>query len=161
MSPPTIPNTMRQFNFVLEAEEHKMLTELAETGEVSASEWLRQAIRQAHATSGLETMPQKIERRVRDVEQAHADFLERCTKAAERTGRVPVAAVLIQRLQDLKKMAHVEKQDGIEHFAQQYINALSREAPSLEKAEKTFKGAFNELWSVADGWLDLEKAKKK
>jgi len=46
---PTTDAKPKQFAFIMSTEEHEMLQELAEADGRSASGWLRQAIRVAHA----------------------------------------------------------------------------------------------------------------
>src|ERR1700722_4027384 len=73
---PVTSSKDRQFAFILSAEEHQMLTQLADAGEVSAAEWLRSAIRSARSKGELEPLAQKIQRMGEAVEDEPVGFME-------------------------------------------------------------------------------------
>jgi hypothetical protein len=162
--PPIAPNNTRQLSFIIEADEHRMLTELAETNEVSASEWLRKAIREAHQAGGLENLPQRIKRTWDALELEHVDYIRRCKLAYERQAPRPPAKALERRIEETLELIEdrAERKSDMRNCLLAYRSAVGRTLPGVnppERLEKELQEKYNELWFCIDEWLDDTRAK--
>jgi hypothetical protein len=153
----------RQFAFVLRAEEHEMLTKLADAAEVSAAEWLRETIRTAFQDGPLETLAQRISR-VRDsfvVE--HSGLVERMHLRMSKRLPPPDYPVLKHRLNDLRDLAKRTGAGGasLDAYVTKYEGALYRAVTRREEpacAEKELQEAFDNVWLLLDDWKERSRA---
>jgi hypothetical protein len=153
----------RQFALLLEADEHRMLTELAERSELSASEWLRKTIRGAHEAGGLENVPQRIKRTWDALELEHVDYLRRCKLAYERQAPRPPAKALERRIGEMSLLIEkkAERKSDMKSCLAAYQSAVARTLPGVnppERLEKELQEKYNELWFCVDEWLDNTRA---
>jgi hypothetical protein len=153
----------RQLALILDADEHAMLTELAERSELSASEWLRKSIRDAHQAGGLENLPQRIKRTWDALEVEHGDYMRRCKLAYERQSPRPPAKALERRIEDMLALVetHAERKSDMQSCLLAYRSAAARTLPGVnppERLAKELQEKFSELWFSVDEWLDNARA---
>ena len=163
MRPPAPPSSARQVVLVLEPDEHRMLAVLAERNELSAGEWLRQAIREAHRIGGLESLSQRIERTWEALELEHGDYMRRCKLAYERQAPRPPAKALERRIEDMLGLVEslAEKKSDMRSCLSAYRSAVARTLPGVnppERLAKELQEKFAELWFSVDEWLDDARA---
>ncbi|HZU84715.1 MAG TPA: hypothetical protein VE987_17415 [Polyangiaceae bacterium] len=161
--PPTSANKARQFAFVLDDDEHRMLTELSDRSELSAAEWLRKSIRDAYEAGGLESLPHQIKRAWDSLELEHVDYIRRCKLAQERHAPRPTAAALERRIEQMAELieARAERKSDVKGCLKSYRSAIARALPgvgSVEKIERELEEKFHELWVCVDEWLDKARA---
>ena len=155
--------TIRQVPLSLDAGEHRMLTELAEKGELSPAEWLRQAIREAYEAGGLERLPQRIKRTWDALELEHGDYMRRCKLAYERQAPRPPANALERRIDGMLELVEsmAEKKSDMKSCLSAYRSAVARTLPGVnppDKLTKELQEKFSELWFSVDEWLDNVRA---
>jgi hypothetical protein len=157
-------NTVREFSFLLDSEERRMLSELAEASVQSASEWLRGSIREAHRAGGLENLAQRIKRTWDAVELEHSDYLRRCRLAHERQAPRPPAKALERRIEEMLQLIEKkgERKSDMKSCLVSYRSAVARSLPGVnppERLAKELQEKYNELWFCVDEWLDSARAK--
>jgi hypothetical protein len=162
----------RQFAFILSGEEHQMLTALADAGEVSAAEWLREAIRTAHSKGDLESMAQKVQRMGRAVETEHAGFMERWRRvtAVEGSNVLPSRRTLKGWLADLNKLNDTRDGKGwrpMRTAIEKYEALLERASNETDYVEilkyqnDLETKVFRHLQFLIDEWLDEARAEER
>jgi hypothetical protein len=160
---PESPSSGRQVVVFLDADEHRMLTELAADNELSTAEWLRHAIRQAHRAGGLESLPQRIKRTWDALELEHGDYIRRCKLAYERQAPRPPAKALERRIDEMLELveSRAEKKSDMKSCLSAYRSAVARTLPGVnppERLAKELQEKFSELWFSVDEWLDNARA---
>jgi hypothetical protein len=153
----------RQVALLLEADDHRMLTELAERSELSPSEWLRETVRGAYEAGGLENVPQRIKRTWDALELEHVDYLRRCKLAYERQAPRPPAKALERRIEEMSLLIEkkAERKSDMKSCLLAYRSAVARTLPGVnppERLEKELQEKYNELWFCVDEWLDNARA---
>jgi hypothetical protein len=161
--PPDASKGTRQFALLLDADEHRMLTDLAERSELSASDWVRKTIRRAHEAGGLENLPQRIKRTWDALELEHLDYIRRCKLAHERQAPRPPAKALERRIEDMWLLidGSAERKSDMRSCLLAYRSAVARTLPGVnppERLEKELQEKYNELWFCIDEWLDNTRA---
>jgi hypothetical protein len=154
----------RQLALILDDDEHAMLIELAERDALSASEWLRKSIREAHQAGGLEKLPQRIRRTWDALEVEHGDYMRRCQLAYERQSPRPPAKALERRIEDMLELveSQAERKSDMRSCILAYRSAVGRTLPGVNPPERLIKELqekFSELWFSVDEWLDHARAR--
>lgn len=164
LSPPAPSSSAtRRLEVFLDADEQRMLTELAEKNDLTSAEWLRQAIREAHRVGGLETLAQRIRRVWEALELEHGDYMRRCKLAYERQAPRPPAKALERRIAEMLELVErvVERKSDVRVCLAAYRSAVARSLPGVnppERLAKELQEKFSELWVSVDEWLDNARA---
>jgi hypothetical protein len=152
----------RQFAFVLTAEEHDMLTKLADVGEVSASEWLRGQIRAEFGKGLLATLSQRISRTRDAFAQEHREYLRRVGERASMGLRAPEHLVLNQRVEELRALVKAQGSSALnfDRYAGKYEAAVHRATRQGHEPadEKELQAAFDMVWMLLDDWKERSRA---
>ena len=163
LRPPPPSSATRRLDVILDADEHRMLAELAEQDELTAGEWVPHAIREAHRVGGLESLAQRIRRIWDALELEHRDYMQRCKLAYERQAPRPPAKALERRIEEMLELVErvVEKKSDVRGCLSAYRSAVARSLPGVnppERLAKELQEKFSELWVSVDEWLDNARA---
>lgn len=139
-----------------------MLTQVADDDEVSASEWLREAIRESYQKRGLERLPQQIRRAASAFATAHSDYLQRWKRVSENGGNMaPPAKFIGKSVEKLREFVETKTKgkrdlvDSVKDYSSK-LHGAHHHDPA--KGQKALQESFEWVLSSLDAWLDAALA---